>query len=200
MSKVKWFVSQKTLKMFYNCFVQPHIIYGITLWGGTFDKGLTRLKKLQKKAIRLLTGARRSDHSEPRFKGLGILKLEDLYKLHTNCLTFDCMNETAPIRMQNLFSYRAEEQGTSTRSQADKPFDIKLNRSSAKTGPVLKSSFAYKAPEAWNSLPDSIQTSTRKQELCSKLKSLYLEQYQNRLPCSNILCSDVDFCYHINGN
>jgi hypothetical protein len=75
MAKVKNFVSQKTLKAIYNCFKQPQLIYGITLWGGTFNKGLSRIHKLQKKAIRLLTGARRRDHSEPRLKQLGILKL-----------------------------------------------------------------------------------------------------------------------------
>ena len=96
MSRVKNFVSLNTLKSLYNCFVQPHLIYGITLWGGTFDKGLSRIQKLQKKAIRLLTGARRMDHSEPRLKKLGILKLEDLYKMHPICLTYDCLNGEVP--------------------------------------------------------------------------------------------------------
>jgi hypothetical protein len=73
LSTIKNFVSQKTLKMVYNCFVQPHLIYGIELWGATFEKGLTKIQKLRKKAIRLLTGARKLDHSEPCLKGLGIL-------------------------------------------------------------------------------------------------------------------------------
>jgi hypothetical protein len=66
MSRIKNFVSQNTLKTVYNCFIQPHPVYGIQLWGSTFDKGLTRVKKLQKKAIQLLTGAKRTAHSEPR--------------------------------------------------------------------------------------------------------------------------------------
>ena len=57
MSRIKNFVSQNTLKTVYNTLIQPHLIYGIPLWGGTFDKGLTRIVKLQKKAIRLITGA-----------------------------------------------------------------------------------------------------------------------------------------------
>jgi spore maturation protein CgeB len=65
LSKIKNFVSKETLKMVYNCFVQPHLIYGIQLWGATFEKGLTKIQKLQKKAICLLSGAGKMDHSEP---------------------------------------------------------------------------------------------------------------------------------------
>jgi hypothetical protein len=92
MSRIKNFVSQKTLKTIYNSLIQPHLIYGITLWGRTFDKGRTRIIKLQKKAIRLITGRKRTDHCEPRQKQLRILKLEDLYRMHTNRLTYDCLN------------------------------------------------------------------------------------------------------------
>ena len=44
MRKVKNFVTNDTLKLLYNSFIQPHLLYGIALWGGTFDKGLSRLK------------------------------------------------------------------------------------------------------------------------------------------------------------
>jgi hypothetical protein len=196
LSKIKNFVSQKTLKMVYNCFVQPHLIYGIQLWGATFEKGLTRIQKLQKKAIRLLTGARKMDHSEPRLKNLGILKLDDLYKLHTACMVYDCLNGDAPAQLQGLFSYLADGTRTSTRSQTNKPLDIKTTKASKKPGPVLGSSFICKGPEVWNNLPESFQASTNKKALRSKLKESYLDQYVNKLPCKNALCADINFCYH----
>ena len=49
MSRIKKMVSPRTLKLLYNCFILPSFTYGISLWGGTFDKGLKRLEKLQKK-------------------------------------------------------------------------------------------------------------------------------------------------------
>ena len=103
MRKVKNFVDNQTLKLLYNSFIQPHLLYGIALWGGTFDKGLSRLAKLQKKAVRLITGANRMYHCEPRQKKLGLLKLEDLYKLQVNCLTYDCLTGNAPEQFNTTF-------------------------------------------------------------------------------------------------
>jgi hypothetical protein len=175
LSKIKNIVSQKTLKMVYNCFVQPHLIYGIQLWGATFEKGLTRVKKLQKKAIRLLTSARKMDHSEPCLKGLGILKVElvDIYKLHIACLVYDCLNGDAPAQLQELFSYTADGARTSTRSQTNKPLDIKTTKPIKKLGPVIGSSSIWKGPELWNNLLESLQASASKKALRSKLKESY---------------------------
>jgi hypothetical protein len=104
LAKIINFVSQGTLNMVYNCFVQSHLIYGIQLWGATLEKGLTRIQKLQKKAICLLTDAKKLDQSEPRLEDLGILKLNDLYKLHTACLVYDCLiYKDAPAHLQGLF-------------------------------------------------------------------------------------------------
>jgi hypothetical protein len=157
MSRIKNFVSQNTLKTVYNCFIQPHLVYGIQMWGGTFDKGLTRVKKLQKKAIQLLTGAKRTAHSEPRLKKLGILKLNDLYKM-----------QVVPGSLQDIFSYKGGPSGTTTRSQTSKPLDIKANIDTKNAGPVVKASLAFKGPEIWNELPESIQNSKSKLEFKCK--------------------------------
>jgi hypothetical protein len=165
MSKMKNFVSKATLKMVYNCFVQPHLIYGIQLWGATFKKGLSRIQKLQKKAIRLLTGANKMDHSEPRLKSLEILKLDNLYKLHTAWLVYDCFNGDAPAQLQGLFSYVADGSRTSTRSQSNKPLDIKATKITNKPGLVLGSRFISKGPDLWNNLHEKLRSSAHKEAL-----------------------------------
>jgi hypothetical protein len=139
------------------------------------------------------------DHSEHRLKGLGILKLDDLYRLHTACLVYDCLNGDAPAQLQGLFSYSADGARTSTRSHTNKPLDIKNTKPIKKPGPVLGSSFICKGPELWNNLPESLQASESKKALRSKLKETYLNQYVNRLPCKNALCADIDYCYHSQG-
>ena len=197
MSRVKHFVSRKTLRSLYFAFVHPHIIYGITLWGATFDKGLSRIKTLQKKAIRLITGASRMDHCEPRQRELGILKVDDLYKVQTICLAYDCLTGQAPAELCSLFRQNGEEQRTTTRSITNKPLDIKLCNQPRKAGPVMNSSFLLKAPELWNQLPESIQQSHNKAVLRSKLKKHFLDQYATVSPCTNALCSDLEFCHHI---
>jgi hypothetical protein len=178
--------------MVYNCFVQPLLIYGIHLWGATFEKGLTRIQKLQKKAIRLLTGAKKMDHSEPHLKGLGILKLDDPYKLHTSCLVYHCLNGDVSAQLQGLFSYIADGTRISTKSQTNKPLDIKVAKSNKISGPVLGSSFMFKGPI----FQKHSKVKSSKEALRSKLKGSYLDQYLRKLPCKNSLCADLDYCNH----
>ena len=63
--------------MLYNTLILPHITYGIMVWGYQGN----RLNKIQKKAIRIITSSRYNSHTEPLFKQLNMLKLEDLLKL-----------------------------------------------------------------------------------------------------------------------
>ena len=54
-----------------------HMTYGLLLWGNRVEQ----VSKLKKKSIRLITGSEYLAHSEPLFKELELLKIEDLYKL-----------------------------------------------------------------------------------------------------------------------
>ena len=66
----------KTLKNLYNAFIQPHINYGLILWG-TADKIQTNKIALNlKKAVRIITFNNKNDHSAPLFKHLGILTFD----------------------------------------------------------------------------------------------------------------------------
>ena len=194
MRKVKHFVDNQTLKLLYNSFIQPHLLYGIALWGGTFDKGLSRLAKLQKKAVRLITGANRMYHCEPRQKKLGLLKLEDLYKLQVNCLTYDCLKGDAPEHFQKLFMRKKDCGSSLTRSHCDNPYDIKLQIPVTNPGPVTKSSFSHTAPIFWNSLPNDLKTCQSKPEFRRKIKHYLLDPYSTIIKCTNHLCSDTEYC------
>ena len=59
--------------------VYPYLIYGITLWGNATKIDVTKLITIQKKIIRMVSAAKYSAHTEPLFKTLKILKLEDVY-------------------------------------------------------------------------------------------------------------------------
>ena len=194
MRRVKNFVSKETLKLLYNSFIQPHLLYGLALWGGTFDKGLSRITKLQKKAIRLITGANRMYHSEPRQKKLGLLKLEDLYKLQVNCLTFDCLKGDAPDHFKRLFMYSKDCGSSRTRSHNENPNNITLCTPTKRPGPVAKCSFSQVAPNFWNYLPNELQTCQTKNEFRRRVKRHLIEPYSTVIKCSNRLCSDIEFC------
>ena len=199
LARIKKMVSPRTLKLLYNCFILPNFTYGIPLWGGTFDKGLNRLEKLQKKAIRIITRARYMDHSEPRQKDLEILKIKDLYKMRTNCLTYDCLFGNAPEKFCNLFIQNTERDMTNTRttrSNSSRPHDIRPCQIISNPGPVSKSCFFFTAIDFWNELPLEIKTSSSKDQFKNRLKKYYLSSYQTTIACRNPLCGDIRNCRH----
>lgn len=66
----------------YFALVNCHLTSGLLLWGHRFND----VFKLQKKAIRLVMSSKYNAHTNPFFKSLKILKVEDMYKL--SCIKF----------------------------------------------------------------------------------------------------------------
>ena len=83
--------------MLYNTLILPHITYGIMVWGYQGN----RLNTIQKKAIRIITSNRYNSHTEPLFKQLNMLKLEDLLKLQQLKFYFKFNEGSLPVYLQN---------------------------------------------------------------------------------------------------
>ena len=60
-----------------------------------------RLNKIQKKAIRIITSIKYNSHTEPLFKQLNMLKLEDLLKLQQLKFYFKFNEGSLPVYLQN---------------------------------------------------------------------------------------------------
>ena len=65
--------------MIYNALILSRINYDILAWGYQFE----RIFKLQKRAVRfkIITLAKFNAHSEPIFKSLNLLKVQDIFKI-----------------------------------------------------------------------------------------------------------------------
>ena len=77
MNRVKRFLPTETLLVIYNSLVLSHLLYGVLLWGLKSN----RLMKLQKRAIRIITKSKYNSHTNPLFKQLSLLKLDDILHL-----------------------------------------------------------------------------------------------------------------------
>lgn len=62
-------------------FFQSIITYGLRLWGAA--PGVERVLLLQKKAIRIVAGAKRLDHCEPIFKAESLMTVYNLFIFQT---------------------------------------------------------------------------------------------------------------------
>ena len=67
----------EVLKTLYKSLVLSYINYGLLLWGVE----VKNLEIIQKRAIRLITGSNYIAHTEPLFIQLGLLKVQDIFKL-----------------------------------------------------------------------------------------------------------------------
>jgi hypothetical protein len=80
LNQAKNFLTPKALKTLYFSLVHPHLLYCINIYSCTSQANLNRMYKLQKKAIRIISNANSSAHTEPLFHSLGILPLNQLIK------------------------------------------------------------------------------------------------------------------------
>ena len=79
LSKLHFLFNSSTLLLLYYSFVHSHLLFGIHLWGSTSQSLLSKLQKLQNKAIRIITNTKTKSHIIPQFYKLRILKIQDFY-------------------------------------------------------------------------------------------------------------------------
>ena len=77
LNRLKYIYPQQALLFIYNSLFVSHMNYGLLLWGTDLDK----VHKLQKRALRTITGSEYIAHSEPIFKFLDLLTVQHMYKL-----------------------------------------------------------------------------------------------------------------------
>ena len=118
--RLKHVLPPNILKIIYSTLIQPHLQYAILCWG--FKQ--TRIFKLQKRAIRLITMNKYNAHTAPLFKKLGILTLPDIfrwsglkfyYKLQNSQLPHHFMDNFYPTDAFHPYNTRHREQVSSVR-------------------------------------------------------------------------------------
>ena len=77
LSRLKRILPTDILKIIYNALIQPHLNFGVLLWG----KNVKRIRKLQKWALRAITASKYNAHTDPLFIKSKLLKIDDIYKL-----------------------------------------------------------------------------------------------------------------------
>ena len=79
LSKLRHILPITALRNLYYSMVHSQLLYGIAIWGNTYDKHLKRLILLQNKAVKIFAGGQWRDRVSPFYEQLHILKLKDLY-------------------------------------------------------------------------------------------------------------------------
>ena len=103
----------------YFTLVYPYFAYGIPLWGGTYNVHMKKLITMQKRIIRVISGAKYNDHTGPLFKQIHILKLDDIFKMETLKIVYNYINNDLPTPFCKLFTLNSEVHRRYTRQHSD---------------------------------------------------------------------------------
>ena len=177
--KLKHYLPLYTLRTLYNSLVLPRLTYGILAWG----TNQSHLFKLQKKAIRIVTNSKFNEHTEPLFKALNLLKLEDLYKLSILKFYFKYCHNLLPFHFQNFnLLQRSEIHSLNLRSKT------MLNTPKTRTK-LAEGSLRCTLPKLINKTAPQILSKIKThsfQGFKTYIKNYYIDLYD--LTCTQINC------------
>ena len=98
----------------YYSIIYSHLIYAIQVWGSAFKTNLQPLEILLKRAVWMITfndtftSEGNLVHFLPLFCELGLLKVQEVYKLQIARFVYDCLKNHAPSQFNNWFTYVSE--------------------------------------------------------------------------------------------
>lgn len=147
MNKLKYFLPGYILHTLYNSLIYPHLNYGILVWG----QSATKLFKLQKKSIRLIANEKYNAHTQPLFKALQLLTINDILKLQELKFIYKLENQQLPPYFLSLMCRRQSEiHGHDTRYSHD-------YRNLRSKHVFVKKSVRYRLPSILNNCPTNIK-------------------------------------------
>jgi hypothetical protein len=148
-SKARPHFNVPTLITLYYSFIYPHLHYCIEVWGKAADTHMSTLYKLQKRVIKKIKSAPFRAESDPIFKELGILKLNDIVQYKVITFMFKFIKGMLPTVFNTMFVRNSTVVQRLTRQQ----YKLKIPRCHTS---ALQKTMRYIGVQEWNSICDSI--------------------------------------------
>ena len=155
----------------YNSLIIPLLQYAILIWGHRSSK----IFKLQKRAIRILTLSKYNAHTEPLFKRLNLLKVMDMFKVNVLKFYFKYRHGTLPKHFRNMFPLTNHNHNT--RGNLNK---IKINIQTTRNSEnIIRNSLPRIIETFPNSVLDKIETHSLN-GLVGYVKKIMLDNYDSQ--------------------
>ena len=121
LDKCSQIIDSRSMRILYCSIFLPYIHYCSEIWGNTYHSNINRIIIIQKRAIRLLFGAGRLDHTTPLFQRANIQKFADLVKLKTAVFMYKAYHCMLPENIQRNFVKKDIMHQTRTKQQLVRP-------------------------------------------------------------------------------
>ena len=157
------------LKRLYYTLIYPYFLYCLLAWGSASKTMINLLFMKQKKIVRIISKSNYLDSSNPIFKELSILKLEDLFKLYCTEFMFKTLHENRyDFFRDKIESFQINLPYNTRNTQLRLPI-VRLNRS--------KQNIVYQGISMWNKIPNYIKSSKTSSSFKKNLKINIIETY-----------------------
>ena len=154
LTRLKRYVNQKTLLTVYYSMIFPYLQYCITTWGSCCRSNLTPLVSLQKRIIRIISGADYQAHSKPLFLQLQVLNLEDIFFVEVAKYMHFLSSNQDKFSQQSLYSQVSSLHDHNTRYSSKsnyyiKPTNLRIGRRTMHIlGPKIWAQVPYELKQA----------------------------------------------------
>ena len=183
---VKNTLNQESLYLLYNSIFHCHLLYAVQIWSCSRSSPINAVFKLQKTAVRLISGSAYNAHTEPLFKKLNILPLPDL-------ISFSKLQFMQRFS-QNFLpeSFRETWVRNNIRNIGENEIQLRnFNQLQPIHSNLVKLDIfpLYNFPKLWQDFPNEQLKITRKPtEFDSKLKEFFLNDLSAVIVCNRLLC------------
>jgi hypothetical protein len=176
--RLKNFLHKSILLKVYNSLIIPHLHYCVLCWG----REKNRVLKIQKKCVRILCNAKFNAHTDPLFRKLGLLKIQDIFDIQCVKFFYKFRNNTLPGYFNTFFTINENIHGHNTRQIEH----VHLYRYRTN---INKNQIRHFIPNLINNLSGEIRNKIATHSITSvtsALKKMYIEKYE--LNCTLVRC------------
>jgi len=151
----KQLLTQEAMMTLVYAFINSRIDYCNSVFNGISSQLLQRLQAIQNAAVRLITGARRSQHVTPILRQLHWLPIRQRILFKTAVLVYKCRHGMAPSYLSTYCIPTSSHDGQRhLRSAVSGQLHVSVPRTTTNYG---DRSFAVSSPVVWNSLPAALR-------------------------------------------
>ena len=151
LSKLRHYIDLSILLKLYYALIYPFLIYGIIIWGNTYESTLKPIFILQKKALRIITFSQYDSPSSPLFKSLQVIKFYDLVTFHIATFVYKFHNQLPPTVFHSFFTKVTNIHKYNTRLAAKQSYYLPFVRTN-----YGKFNIRFQGPSIWNCIDKDI--------------------------------------------
>ena len=158
----------KTVRLnLYYALVYPYLIYCNMIWASTYESRLRKLVILQKRAIRIIAGIRKWEHTGPSFSELRLLRIDQIKDLQIGEFFYRLEHGLLPPVFKEFLPHASDIHTYFTRnSKAYRPVKAHSN--------TRRFTIKSYGTAVWNALPIDIRFSSTLQVFKKRLRAFLL--------------------------